>query len=68
MPGLQENRLAGGLFYLTDRRWGPAAQSPPLPFHRLPQPLVNLPLVSPPHPPEPGQHIGVQFQRYPLLG
>ncbi len=36
--------------------------------HHPPQRLVNLPLVSSPHLPEPGQHIGVQIQRDPLLG
>jgi hypothetical protein len=43
------------------------AANSPFPFHHPPQCLVNLPLVSPPHPPEPGQHIGVQLQRDPLL-
>ncbi len=36
-------------------------------FHHPPQRPVDLPLIPPPHPPEPRQHIRIQIHCHPLL-
>src|SRR5208282_853325 len=36
-------------------------------FHHPPQRPVDLPLIPPPHLPEPRQHIRIQIHRHPLL-